>query len=69
MSSEEVDRLVRARDEAWGREARDRRERIATAVLAGGVSHPDSAGGIDCVKWAIKLADELIRELDKEGGR
>ncbi len=46
-----------------------RRERIATAILAGGVAHPESAGGVDCVKWAINLADMLIEELDKEGGR
>ncbi len=64
-----IDLAVAAFQKIADQRARDRRERIAMVVLAGGVSHPNSAGGIDCVKWAINLADELIRELDKEGGR
>ena len=57
------------------RRDRDRRERIATAVLAGIAAQLDANG---CalqsvsdadVKYSVQVADMLIEELDKEGER
>jgi hypothetical protein len=45
----------------------DRRERIATAVLAGRVSR-DAVIPSECVSYAIRCADALITELDKPKG-
>jgi hypothetical protein len=45
----------------------DRRERIATAVLAGRVSR-DAVIPSECVSYAIRCADALIAELDKPKG-
>ena len=57
------------------RRDRDRRERIATAVLARIASRPDAKGCARYsvsdadVEYSVQVADMLIQELDKEGGR
>ena len=57
------------------RGARDRRERIATAVLARLASRPEATGCAQYsvtdadVRYSVQVADMLIQELDKEGGR
>jgi hypothetical protein len=45
----------------------DRRERIATACLAGLVANPECAGKFeDYADFSVKYADALIERLDKE---
>ena len=45
----------------------DRRERIATAALAGMLADPARDGNPkDFAKYALEYADALIAELDKE---
>lgn len=57
------------------RRARDRRERIATAVLARIASRPEAKGCARYsvsdadVRYSVQVADMLIKELDKEGKR
>ena len=57
------------------RRDRDRRDRIATAVLARLASRPDATGCAQYsvtdadVRYSVQVADMLIQELDKEGGR
>lgn len=44
-----------------------RRERIATACLAGFCASPSMAGSVEeQSRWAVRYADGLIAELDKE---
>lgn len=61
---------VRQREKRIAAEAerRDRRERIATAALAGMLADPTIKipRASDCAAWAVELADALIKELDKE---
>lgn len=46
---------------------RDRRERIATACLAGLLGYPSRGGSPkDFAEYAVWHADALIEELDKE---
>ena len=45
----------------------DRRERIATAAMAGMLADPERHGSPkDFAKYALQHADALIAELDKE---
>lgn len=52
------------RQERYARAQRERRERIATAIMAGMVARPT---GVDNPARAVALADALMAELDKEG--
>ena len=45
----------------------DRRERIATACLAGLLTSPEEGAREEYARWAIGYADALIAELDREG--
>lgn len=46
---------------------RDRRERIATAALAGILSDHTASDNAEHIAWvAVQYADALIAELDKE---
>ena len=47
---------------------RDRRERIATAALAGMLANPSTPAPSTAhhATWAVAYADALIAELDKE---
>ena len=49
---------------------RDRRERIATAAMAGVLADPtnNTCPASLYATWAIELADALIAELDKPKG-
>lgn len=78
MSDDVLERAVRAQEQATADYAESvrswkaaRRERIATAALAGILS--DSSGLLahppEMARIAIKYADALIAELDKEDGR
>lgn len=53
---------------ALRRQAKWRRQRIATAVLAGFASHPQSGNWTlrECVNDALKQADALIAALDAD---
>lgn len=57
---------VLAESEAVARH-RDRRERIATAAMAGMLADPSikAPSASDCASSAVELADALIAELDK----
>ena len=68
----EVEKRVAADTEMLKAEAllynRERRERIATAAMAGMLADPTNntcPAGLYAT-WAIELADALIAELDKE---
>lgn len=49
-----------------GEPATSRRERIATAALQGLASDPDLVDPERVAELAVRLADALIAELDKE---
>lgn len=61
---------VRQREKRIAAEAerRDRRERIATAALAGMLADrlTEEPAAVEYAKRAVKFADALIAELDKE---
>lgn len=82
MSDDVLERAVRAQEQAAADYAEalrqwraDRRERIAVAALQGLLAAPSeppfSREGVfeGIAKCAIKYADALIAELDKENGR
>ena len=77
MSDDALERAVRAQERtaAVYEEARiswqtERRERIATAALQGLLANPSQdTFPPDTARIAIKYADALIAELDKEDGQ
>lgn len=58
-----LQRLAEETAAAAGRAGR--RERIATAALAGILANPGSTHLGHCVAMAVEAADMLIKELDK----
>ncbi len=67
----QIDGAVAAFQKIADQRARDRRERIAMVVLAGLAANPNRNGipFVADIREAIDAADELMKELDKEGGR
>lgn len=67
ISFEEMER--RAEDHAkilWRQKARERRERIATHVLAGLLAGKGAPSILEHARTAVHAAAALIAELDKE---
>ena len=77
MSNDVLERAVRAQEQAAADYSESvrcwkaaRRERIATAALQGLLANPSQdTFPPDTARIAIKYADALIAELDKEDGR
>lgn len=75
MDAEAIQQIIEAAQRALAETLPDRRERIATAVLAGLVT-ADLAHGVSwsgnvtmddaCVREAVAYADALIAELDRK---
>lgn len=71
IASDSIDEMMRRRAEADLVAAKERRERIATAVFAAYMSNPkvsDAWLESSAAAAAVRDADALIAELDREVG-